>query len=183
MLGPAASGKSAVAEALLAADPQVSYAATGPAPGPGDPEWAERVGAHRRRRPAWWRTLEGGDLAELLASPGPPLLIDSVGTWLSEALGRSGCWQDRPGWQQRIDREVDGVVDAWRHSAREAVAVVEEVGWGLVPPEPSLRRYRDLLGALARRLSAESEQVLLVAAGRVLAMDAPVQAPTPGAAR
>ncbi len=53
VLGPASSGKSASAEDLLAAEPAVVYAATGPVPvvttpaTPDDEGWAARVAAHR----------------------------------------------------------------------------------------------------------------------------------------
>ena len=167
MLGAASSGKSAVAEALLAAEPHVDYLPTGPSPTTDDADWAARVTAHRDRRPPWWRTLEGADPAAALRDGGAPLLLDSVGTWVAEAIGRAGGWDDVPGWQAAVDREVDEVVDAWRQAARQVVAVGEETGWGVVPPTASGRRFRDVLGRVNRRLAAESEQVLLVVAGRV----------------
>jgi adenosylcobinamide kinase/adenosylcobinamide-phosphate guanylyltransferase len=167
VLGPAASGKSAVAEALLAAEPDVDYLPTGPAPGPDDADWAARVDVHRARRPSWWQVLEGAPPARALATAGPPLLLDSVGTWVSAALDRCGAWDDAPGWQLAFDAEVDAVVGGWRQARRRVVAVGEETGWGVVPATPAGRRFRDALGAVNRRLAAEAEQVLLVVAGRV----------------
>ncbi len=171
VLGAASSGKSALAEELLAAEPEVTYLATGPTPDQDDPDWALRIDRHRRRRPPWWVTLEGGDLAQLLVTPGPPVLLDSLGTWVTAALTAAGAWDDEPGWATRYEKEVDDVVRAWSHCARRVVAVGEETGWGVVPHLASGRRFRDALGALARRLADHSDQVLLVVAGRVVDLD------------
>jgi adenosylcobinamide kinase / adenosylcobinamide-phosphate guanylyltransferase len=168
VLGPASSGKSAVAEDLLAAEPEVVYAATGPAPDEQDPSWADRVAAHRARRPPWWATDESGELIRLLAEPGPPLLVDALGTWVAAAMDRTRAWEDAPGWRVRVEGEVDAVVATWRQARRPVVAVGEEVGWGVVPADPGVAAFREVLGSLLRRLAAESEHVLLVVAGRVV---------------
>jgi adenosylcobinamide kinase/adenosylcobinamide-phosphate guanylyltransferase len=67
VLGGARSGKSVTAERLLAGHAHVDYVATGPVPGPGDPEWAARVLIHQQRRPAGWRTIETLDVERELA--------------------------------------------------------------------------------------------------------------------
>ena len=41
-----------------------------------------------------------------------------------------------------------------------------EVGWGVVPAERGVAAFREVLGGLSQRLAAQSEQVLLVVAGR-----------------
>jgi adenosylcobinamide kinase / adenosylcobinamide-phosphate guanylyltransferase len=168
VLGAASSGKSQYAEALLAAEPAVSYVATAPSPSPADPEWATKVARHRRRRPLWWHTTETTDLPGLLATPGPPVLLDSLGTWTTATLERCGAWDDGAHWQQQWEQEVAAVVQAWRDSARRVVAVAEETGWGVVPPTPAGRVFRDALGTLNRRLAAETERVVLMVAGQPL---------------
>jgi adenosylcobinamide kinase / adenosylcobinamide-phosphate guanylyltransferase len=172
VLGPASSGKSALAEDLLAAEPSVVYAATGPLPGPGDEAWARRVAAHRERRPRWWTTQETRDLAGLLSSPGPPLLVDSLGTWVAATMGAAGAWDDAPGWREQVEGAVDAVARAWWQTRRRVVAVGEEVGWGVVPAERGTAAFREVLGGLAQRLADGSEQVLLVVAGRALELGA-----------
>jgi adenosylcobinamide kinase/adenosylcobinamide-phosphate guanylyltransferase len=167
VLGPASSGKSAFAEELLAAEPSVVYAATGPPPGE-DRAWAARVEAHRARRPPWWRTDESGDVAALLAEPGAPLLVDALGTFVAAAMDRADAWDDAPGWRAAVESEVDAVVAAWRGARRRVVAVGEEVGWGVLPHDPGPTAFREVLGDLVRRLAEQSERVLLVVAGRTV---------------
>ncbi|MFG2086310.1 MULTISPECIES: bifunctional adenosylcobinamide kinase/adenosylcobinamide-phosphate guanylyltransferase [unclassified Spirillospora] len=162
LLGGARSGKSAEAELRLAACPDVLYAATGPA-GDGDPEWRERVAAHRLRRPAWWRTAETTDLVDVLESETGAVLVDGIGTWLAAAMDEAAAWDD-PALAQP---SLDDLVTAWRGTRARVVAVSDEVGLSLVPATPSGRAFRDVLGRLNQRLAAESEETALVVAGRV----------------
>jgi adenosylcobinamide kinase/adenosylcobinamide-phosphate guanylyltransferase len=46
--------------------------------------------------------------------------------------------------------------------------VSNEVGWGIVPVDASVRRYRDRLGVVNQLWAEASDQVLLVVAGRVV---------------
>jgi adenosylcobinamide kinase/adenosylcobinamide-phosphate guanylyltransferase len=188
VLGPASSGKSAVAEHLLAARPEVVYAATGPAPDGTDADWAARVTAHRDRRPRGWTTVEAsapGALAALLGTPGPPVLLDSLGTWVAAALDRAGAWADdetgaAAGWRDAVAAEGDALLAAWRGTRRDVVAVGEEVGWGVVPATRSGRLFAETLGDLTRRLADASERAVLVVAGRTvdLAAATPTSDPT-----
>jgi len=52
------------------------------------------------------------------------------------------------------------------------VVVSEEVGGGIVPPDPLARRYVDLAGALNQRVAALCDRVVLVAAGLPLELKA-----------
>lgn len=170
VLGGARSGKSAEAERRLAAFPDVVYVATGGTRA-GDPEWARRVRLHRERRPASWRTEETCDLVPLLASEGPPLLVDCLALWLTAAMDAVGAWDDDR-WAEDGERELAArtaeLAAAWRSARRPVVAVSNEVGSGVVPATASGRRFRDALGRLNAAIAAESEQVLLVVAGTVL---------------
>jgi adenosylcobinamide kinase/adenosylcobinamide-phosphate guanylyltransferase len=177
VLGGAASGKSRAAEAMLAAEPEVEYAATGPDPDRTDSEWAAKVAAHRGRRPAGWRTVEAagpGVLAARLRAGGPPLLVDSIGTWVAAVLDRAGAWDDPPGsgWSGRVEAEVAELVQAWRAAGRPVVAVGEEVGGGVVPATRSGRAFRQVVGELNRRLAEQSERTVLVVAGRTIVLAA-----------
>jgi adenosylcobinamide kinase/adenosylcobinamide-phosphate guanylyltransferase len=163
LLGGSRSGKSAEAELRLATCPDVLYVATGPVRDD-DPEWTERVAAHRLRRPAWWRTVETTDLAGVLARETGAVLVDGVGTWLAAAMDETAAWDD----PSRARPRLDDLVAAWRDTRARVVAVSDEVGLSLVPTTPSGRAFRDALGRLNQRLAAESEEAALVVAGRVL---------------
>ncbi|TDD22050.1 bifunctional adenosylcobinamide kinase/adenosylcobinamide-phosphate guanylyltransferase [Actinomadura sp. KC06] len=163
LLGGARSGKSAEAELRLAACPDVLYVATGPVRDD-DPKWAERVTAHRLRRPAWWRTVETTDLVSVLKHETGAVLVDGIGTWLAAAMDEVAAW-DAPSLVHPL---LDDLVSAWRGTEARVVAVSDEVGLALVPTTASGRAFRDVLGALNQRLAAESEEAALVVAGRVL---------------
>ncbi|MGP3962575.1 bifunctional adenosylcobinamide kinase/adenosylcobinamide-phosphate guanylyltransferase [Nonomuraea sp. 3N208] len=164
LLGGARSGKSAEAELRLAAEPYVTYVATGP-DGAGDGEWAARVRAHRARRPAHWDTIETTDLAATIANATAPLLIDGLGTWLAAVFDEHAAWE---GDRAPVGGRCEELVAAWRQAPEPIVAVSDEVGMGVVPATASGRAFRDALGRLNERLAAESEYVALAVAGRLL---------------
>ncbi|MFF8811991.1 bifunctional adenosylcobinamide kinase/adenosylcobinamide-phosphate guanylyltransferase [Streptomyces pactum] len=172
VLGGARSGKSVEAERRLEAFPEVVYVATG-GTREGDPEWAARVALHRDRRPGSWRTEETCDLVPLLAAEGPPLLIDCLSLWLTDAMDAVGAWDDAV-WaadgRAALRERTAELVAAVRATRRTVVAVSNEVGSGVVPATASGRRYRDELGRLNAAFAAECEHVLLVVAGQALAL-------------
>ena len=167
VLGGVRSGKSALAERLLAAEPSVVYVATG-GDRPDDPEWHQRVAAHRAHRPSGWTTLETTDLVPLLRSDGPSLLIDCLTLWLTAQLDDVDAW-DESRWAasgaKELGDRVDALVTAWRDTPRRVVAVSNEVGSGVVPETRSGRLFRDEMGRLNARLAAQSDRVSLVVAG------------------
>ena len=191
VLGGARSGKSVTAERMLARRERVDYVACGPAADGTDPAWAERVRLHRERRPAGWTTLETLDLAGVLTEAPParwavPVLVDCLSTWLAGVMDESGLWADATGSagatdttgrdgadgadgpvdaDKEVASRVDALLDAWRSTRRQVVAVSNEVGSGVVPATVSGGRFRDELGTLNARIAAECEQVWLCVAG------------------
>ncbi|MFC9509931.1 bifunctional adenosylcobinamide kinase/adenosylcobinamide-phosphate guanylyltransferase [Streptomyces sp. NPDC057002] len=172
VLGGARSGKSVEAERRLEAFPDVLYVATGGSRN-GDTEWSVRVAAHRERRPGSWRTVETCDLVPLLAEEGPPVLVDCLSLWLTDAMDSVGAWDDAV-WAERGEKalreRVRELTEAVRSSRRAVVAVSNEVGSGIVPSTASGRRYRDELGRLNAGFAEQCEQVLLVVAGQALVL-------------
>lgn len=172
--GGARSGKSAVAEQLvarLAGDAPVAYLAASPAP-PGDPDWERRVERHRARRPPGWRTVElapGTDLAAALGRERGPVLVESLGTWLA----------GRPGF----DGSPAALCAALRFRPAPTVLVAEEVGWGVHPETAAGRAFRDALGELAQRIGEVADLVVLVAAGRALLLEPAAEVVARAAAR
>ncbi|MGP3924056.1 bifunctional adenosylcobinamide kinase/adenosylcobinamide-phosphate guanylyltransferase [Streptomyces sp. 8N616] len=171
VLGGARSGKSVEAERRLESFPDVVYVATSGAR-EGDSDWADRVARHRERRPGSWRTVETCDLVPLLAEDGPPLLIDCLALWLTDAMDSAGAWDDgrwaSGGARRELHDRTDALVAAVRATRRTVVAVSNEVGSGVHPATSAGRRFRDELGRLNAAFAAECEDVLLVVAGRPL---------------
>lgn len=169
--GGVRSGKSRHAEELLRAEPSVTYVAPGPRHD--DADWAARVAAHRSRRPVGWTTLETGDLAAALRSPGP-VLVDCLGTWLTRVVDEAGLWDaEAEAVAAHVDARVTDAVAALAdrpadRPADKVVLVTNEVGLGVVPEHRSGRLFRDLLGVVNQRVGAACDEVHLVVAGRVL---------------
>lgn len=168
VLGGVRSGKSRYAESLLSAYPTVTYVAPGPVPDGSDPEWAERISAHRASRPAGWSTNETVDVVEAIGAAGHALLIDCLSTWLTRLVDDIVAWQDPRRAASHLERETKRLTDSLDAATVEIVLVSNEVGMSVVPGTSSGRMFRDELGRLNAAVSACSDHVVLVVAGRVL---------------
>jgi len=157
VLGGVRSGKSRYAERLLADRSHVQYVATAADDGT-DPEWSARIADHRRRRPPSWMTIETTAVAEILADlqPDQAALVDCLTVWLARVLDET---------PSRAAERIDELAAAWEACRGIVVAVSNEVGCGVVPPYPSGRIFRDLLGELNARLAADSDDVIFMVAG------------------
>src|SRR3954468_17547926 len=145
VLGGIRSGKSEVAEALVAGAGRVRYVATAQER-TSDGAWAGRIAAHRARRPGSWTTEEVGDspdrLAELLtgAKAEDTILVDDLGNWLTAAFGD---WSD----PAAADGAIGALGDAVRScGAGLLVLVGPEVGLGVLPATESGRAFADANG-------------------------------------
>ncbi len=158
ILGGARSGKSVVAERLVAKGPTpITYIATLRLEG--DPDLAARVARHRQRRPAEWETVEAGaDLPLVLRATAGTVLLDSLGPWVS------GHAESEP---------VDAVAlcRALRERTGDTVIVSEEVGLGVHPSSSAGLRFRDVLGALNHAVADVADEAYLIVAGRALRLD------------
>lgn len=163
--GPARSGKSHWAEHLLHNHPIVTYIATAAAR-PADHDWQQRLEAHRQRRPGHWTVAEsGGELVEVIESlaPGHSVLIDALGGFVAHHLEL-----DRPAWDALCERLITAITS----SNCTFVVVIEETGWGVVPPTRIGGLFRDRLGALAQQLDRVADAAWLVLQGRALDLHA-----------
>ena len=159
--GPARSGKSRWAEHLLQNQPVVTYIATA-ATRPDDLDWQNRLQVHRERRPRHWCVAEPEEaLVELIETlpPGQSLLIDSLGGFVALHLEL-----DSTAWSQLCDRLIASLLS----SRCICVLVIEETGWGVVPPTRIGGLFRDRLGALAQQLDRAADAAWLVLQGRAL---------------
>jgi len=160
--GAARSGKSEWAEHLaLQSGLAVTYVATARSD-PTDQEWQQRIARHRQRRPSDWETvLAPFNLTEVIATSTSDrcLLIDSLGTWLANQVEA-----DEISWQLIAQELVSGLQAA----QGLVILVAEEVGWGVVPPYPIGRVFRDRLGDLIRQIGAMADSAYLVTGGYAL---------------
>ena len=166
VLGGARSGKSRYAQSLAAAAGEpVLFVATAL---PNDPEMAARIARHRRDRPAHWRTLEAPlDVVAAARSSEAAVLVDCVTLWISNLLFEHRRLE-RASRETRILGEVELLAAALRE--REAFAVSNEVGEGIVPENPTAREFRDLQGQANQILAREASRVVLLVAGIPLAL-------------
>jgi adenosylcobinamide kinase/adenosylcobinamide-phosphate guanylyltransferase len=156
VLGGARSGKSAVAESLVARHPSpVTYVATmDPA---GDAELEARVEAHRQRREPTWVTVVVGDdndLPALLGALAGTVLVDSLGPWVARGA----------------TTHPSDLCAALMARQGDTVLVSDEVGLAVHPSSAQGRSFRDALGTLNHAVSAAADAVYLVVAGRPLAL-------------
>jgi adenosylcobinamide kinase/adenosylcobinamide-phosphate guanylyltransferase len=157
VLGGARSGKSRLARdrALALGGNGVTFVATAR---PGDPELDARITAHRRDRPREWTTVDAeSDLAATLRSVARDhvVLLDSLTLWASGAM----------------ERGID-LATAWRAASEvlsertsPSVIVSDEVGLGIVPETAVARAFRDELGWIHQRITAQASVALFVVAG------------------
>jgi len=163
-VGGARSGKSRLAaERARAHGDAVAFVAT---LDPGDDEMRRRVEAHRRDRPASWRTVEAPralaeTIEELGRAPLRCLLVDCLTLWISNRL----CGGADP---ETILAEFDRVLAAARAAGAEAIFVSNEVGCGIVPEHPLGRAFRDVAGFVNQRLAAAADEAYWVVCGKAI---------------
>ncbi|MDX6555340.1 MAG: adenosylcobinamide kinase / adenosylcobinamide-phosphate guanylyltransferase, partial [Miltoncostaeaceae bacterium] len=176
VLGGARSGKSAHAEALADATGRpVRYVATADA---GDPGMAERIAAHRARRPGAWTTIDAGaDLAAALEGAGEAcVLIDGLGVWAAGRLHAAGALEDGPapaGAVGAVLASARRLADLAAARPEPTIVVCEEAGLGVLPATAGARRWVDAMGECAQVLAARAERAVLVVAGRPLELGSP----------
>jgi adenosylcobinamide kinase/adenosylcobinamide-phosphate guanylyltransferase len=69
-----------------------------------------------------------------------------------------------------MERRLDDFLGALRTVPATVILVSNEVGWGVVPPYPAGRIYRDALGELNQRVAALADNVVLMVAGLPLVL-------------
>jgi adenosylcobinamide kinase / adenosylcobinamide-phosphate guanylyltransferase len=157
--GAARSGKSRRAVELAQAWGSASVYVATYRVDPSDTEMTERIHRHRAERPDW-RTLEAPDdiAAELLKlQPRPSgVILDCLTLWIGARFADTDA----------------NLVNSWEHQLQRlqgspwpTVIVSNELGWSLVPPDASSRRFRDLAGTLAQRSATAADEVWLMVAG------------------
>jgi adenosylcobinamide kinase/adenosylcobinamide-phosphate guanylyltransferase len=170
--GGARSGKSGFAEMkALETDKPVAYLATAQAL---DEEMRERIETHRARRPGHWQTFEEPFQVEKVIrkyqSAYPVWILDCITLYVSNLL-LAATDESRAGEpaadaaEMYILRKIEDLLEAVADAEIILYAVTNEVGWGLVPPDPLSRLYRDIAGRVNQRLAAAAEEVYMLMLG------------------
>jgi adenosylcobinamide kinase/adenosylcobinamide-phosphate guanylyltransferase len=156
IIGGAASGKSAYAEAVVSATGrQRIYLATAEAH---DAEMLEKLELHRKRRGPDWRTVEAPrDLRPALktAAADDVVLLDCATMWLSNHLLA----------ESDLSQAETALIDALAACAAPVVVVSNEVGLSVVPDNALARRFQTAQGRLNQTLAARADTVVNVIAG------------------
>lgn len=96
-------------------------------------------------------------------------MIDCLGTWLTAMIDRLGTWEEPlRDWHANFQDQLNDLVEAWHTRRGLALAVTNEVGWGLVSPYRSGRVFTELLGLTNQQMAAASDEVILIISGRAL---------------
>ncbi|MEF8793180.1 bifunctional adenosylcobinamide kinase/adenosylcobinamide-phosphate guanylyltransferase [Thiohalorhabdus sp.] len=158
ILGGARSGKSALAQQRAkASGASVTYVATATA---GDSEMGDRIARHQAERPEHWGLVEEpaalGRVLRDRAAPGACLLVDCLTLWLSNLLAAG---------EATLEQEQADFLAALTEAPGAVILVSNEVGQGVVPADPTSRRFVDEAGRLHQAVAGECERVTLVTAG------------------
>jgi adenosylcobinamide kinase/adenosylcobinamide-phosphate guanylyltransferase len=156
VLGGAASGKSAWAEALILSSGQTPvYLATSQC---FDDEMRVKITIHQSRRDDRWHTIEAPlDLGPALTqcSPDQAVLLDCATMWLSNHMMTGSDLQ----------KAQSDLLAVLRACPAPVVAVSNEVGQGIVPADSLSRAFREAQGRLNIALAAQSDLAVNVIAG------------------
>lgn len=146
-----------------------------------DAEFEARVERHRADRPAHWRTAETFDLSAALAEaePGAFVLVDALDTWLAESLESAGLMvgddAPDPGRREQAEKELLATLRAFAADVhggdRDVLVIAGQPGLGAHAVGAGARAYVDLHGLCLQALSAVADEVLLVVAGRSVALE------------
>jgi adenosylcobinamide kinase/adenosylcobinamide-phosphate guanylyltransferase len=161
VLGGAASGKSAWAEALVnSAGLQKLYLATAQVY---DVEMEQKVARHRQTRGDGWTTIEEplalGALLDRMTD-NQIVLLDCATLWLTNVMLAD----------LDVAKACEELVEQLQRCAAPVVVVSNEVGQGIVPDNALSRRFRNAQGALNQSIAAHAELVVVVMAGLPLAL-------------
>lgn len=178
--GPVRAGKSSFALTLARATGKTPVYLATAAIDPTDVEMTARVARHRADR-AGMRAVEvrepnGPRLIDALAAVrwDEVAIVDSLGSWFGALLlgEEDGAAADPLAVAGRLAEAAAAVQDALSAMTGDTVVVAEEAGWGVVPPSPLGRIFRDELGRATAALARRADRAHLVVAGYALDLKA-----------
>ena len=159
--GGTKSGKSEFAEYLAKKEKKLSYVALSEI-NPEDKKWQEKINSHRKRRPKNWNLIETTDLLNTLSKEDGPVLIDSIGGFVMENIGKGNTE-----WSTKMHSLISLLVK------RESVTFIvgEQVGWSLVSEYKIGNTYIERIGELQKSITKISNDNWLAINGRAIKID------------
>ena len=167
ILGGARSGKSLFAQRLAAKlGRRVLFIATAT---PMDEEMRRRIELHQEARPNNWRTLEApSGVAQALREhigDAEVVILDCLTLLVSNIMDNTQGPEDIDALESEIANELSQLLEQKERKSASLIIVSNEVGMGLVPPYPSGRAFRDLLGKANQFISERADRVYMMIAG------------------
>lgn len=133
-----------------------------------DEEMADRVRRHREeRRGRGWETVEEErELARAVSevAPGRAVLVDCLTLWVNNIIFHGEVGGRLPDEDEAASR-ASAFVQTCRERSGTVVAVTNEVGLGIVPDNPLVRRFRDLAGRVNQTVAAGADEVYFLISG------------------
>ncbi len=163
--GGSRSGKSAYAQQLAEDHPgRRLFLATCP---PIDDEMRERIRRHREaRRGRGWETVEETVDLEGVLRKAPEyevLLVDCLTLWINNLMYAEQEGQEIN--EDEVEARCRELLEAASGRSGTVVFVTNELGMGIVPEGPAVRRYRDLVGRCNQVMAGGADRVVLMVAG------------------
>ena len=159
--GGTKSGKSEFAEHLAKEVKKLSYVALSEN-NLDDKEWQDKINLHRKRRPKDWKLIETTDLLNTLIKEDGPLLIDSIGGFVMESIGK-----ENKEWTKKMHTLI-GIL-----KKRNSITIIvgEQVGWSLVSEYKIGNKYIERIGDLQKKITKISQDNWLAINGRAIKID------------
>jgi len=172
ILGGARSGKSFFAQQLATKlRRRVLFIATAT---PMDEEMRRRIELHQKTRPSAWRTLEAPTgvakaMREHIADA-EVVILDCLTLLVANLMSPSHDPAELEGVdyeavEREMTTELEAILGCVEDSSVSLIIVSNEVGAGLVPPYPSGRAFRDLLGEANQFIAERADKVYMMVAG------------------
>ena len=159
--GGTKSGKSEFAEHLAKKEKGLSYVALSEKNND-DKEWLAKINLHKKRRSKEWRLIETTDLLNTLINEDGPLLIDSIGGFVMESIGK-----EHNDWLTKMNLLISLLME------RKSITFIvgEQVGWSLVSEYKIGNTYIERIGELQKRITKISKDNWLAINGRAIKID------------
>ncbi len=159
--GGTKSGKSEFAEYLAKKIQNMSYVALSEN-NLDDKEWQDKINLHRKRRPKDWKLIETTDLLNTLRKEEGPLLIDSIGGFVMQSIGKK---------QNEWSTKMNSLISLLIRRKIITIIVGEQVGWSLVSEYKIGNTYIERIGELQKRITKISKDNWLAINGRAIKID------------